>query len=946
MFQATSQAAFLVAALGVSVAISAQAPTAPTNESSFVFLRYETFNPLQGEPEIPATLQSRESDRLFIVQFHGTPQQADRDAIAALGGEVHGYLPDNSYVVRMPGSRRDAVMAQTGVRWVGAYHPAYRIDPEILEVLADGDLGAARYNMVVVDKHNDKPALAAGIQGIGGIVDNEHTGSLLFTATLTAEQLVQTAHFDQVLWIDAWGAPENDVDNARAQSGANYVETQGGYTGNGINLHIYEGILQSHQAFSGPVVNVNSGGQSTGHGTNTAGIVFGDGTGNPQFRGYSPDSGKFYTNYSSVSTSRWQVVSDLINVHNVSHTTASWGDPRTRNYTSVSAEADDIIFDHDIAWTQSQSNAGNQDSRPQAWAKNIFSCGGFGHGNNANPQDDSWQAGNGSTGPAADGRIKPTLAAYYDQIGTTSSNGGYTTNFGGTSGATPIIAGNNALAIDMFTDDSAMPGFGIFGNQLRNPGASKHVNRPHFTTLKCLQVANASQYPFNATSSDNRREHVGWGYPSLERMHDYRDKTFIVDETDILTNGNTMVYSVFVAPGETRFSAVLHYAEPGANPAATITLINNLSLRITAPDSTTYWGNNGLEQGNWSVPGGSEDGINPIECVFVQNPTPGAWTIEVIATSIVQDNHVETAAVDADFGLVVTGGTGQPPTNAFFTTFGVACAGSSSTTSPCVEVNGSGGTLTGLTSNKEFGIIPAQAQADIERFEVFLQSTGGTVSVPAAIYPLLSPTPIATTTITVGPNAAFYEADFGAPVALAGAVFLGVDTSAGNVFVPNLATGNSGAVFSRPNATGSWTFDPSVNRPSYRVYCTAGTVFDVPELGNTGLPILGTSYDITLSNALPSTAAFAVTGLSDQTFNGQSLPAPLPGAPGCDLQVSADATRLVFVDANGAASVSTPVPSNTSFIGVVLFHQWAIADPTKNALGIVVSNSGRAFLGN
>ena len=73
----------------------------------------------------------------------------------------------------------------------------------------------------------------------------------------------------------------------------------------------------------------------------------------------------------------------------------------------------------------------------------------------------------------------------------------YTEIFGGTSGATPIVAGHNILAIDMYTTEVA-PGIGLFGNGLRNPGGSKHSNRPHFTTLMALQVANSSQYSFTA----------------------------------------------------------------------------------------------------------------------------------------------------------------------------------------------------------------------------------------------------------------------------------------------------------------------------------------------------------------------------------------------------------------------------------------------------------------
>jgi len=525
-------------------------------------LRYGKFDPQEQVIDVPAHLQSADTARLWIVQFDGTPTEALRTAVRNAGGEIHGYLPENAYVVRMPKGNHGAVAQIPGVRWVGAYHPAFRLDPEVIAELATGVVPTRRYNVVVVDKRTDKPGLVQKIQGIGGVVDHEQEGSLLLEATLTSAQLLQTLRFDEVLWIDPWSAPENDVDNARIQGGANYVESQGGYTGVGLNAHIYEGIDANHQGYRGTVTNVRSGGASSGHGTNTAGIVFGDGTGGgPQYRGFAPDVGKFYTNYSSVVGSRYQVVQDLINIHDVSHTTASWGGARTFFYTSTSAETDDIIFDHDMAWTQSQSNAGNQDSRPQAWAKNVFSIGGVRHNNNSNPNDDSWAAGGASTGPASDGRIKPTLCAYYDNIGTTSSGGGYTNTFGGTSGATPIVAGHNVLAIEMFTD-------GLFGNQLRNPGGSRHSNRPKFTTLKALQVANAAQYSFTAASSDNRREHQGWGFPDLQSMYDNRNTHFIIDETDVLTQGNSTRWDIAVAPGEDELKICMTHAEPAGNPSA------------------------------------------------------------------------------------------------------------------------------------------------------------------------------------------------------------------------------------------------------------------------------------------------------------------------------------------------------------------------------------------
>jgi hypothetical protein len=407
----------------------------------------------------------------------------------------------------------------------------------------------------------------------------------------------------------------------------------------------------------------------------------------------APDAGKFYTTYGgTVTTSRWQVVSDLVNIHAVSHTTASWGDSQTTQYTSVSAESDDIVFDHDIAWTQSQSNTGNQNSRPQAWGKNIFSIGGVAHGNNSNAGDDSWQAGNASIGPAADGRLKPTLCAYYDQIGTSDrtgsagyASGNWYSNFGGTSGATPIVAGHNVLVIEMFTDE-VVPGFGAFGNQLRVPGGTSHQNRPHFPTLKALQVVSAAQYPVTAGSNDNRREHQGWGFPDLQRMWDYRAKTFLVDETAVITQGQVQSWPIAVQSGEPDLKICLNWSEPAGNPGAGMQLINNLSLRVTSPSGIVYWGNNGLTSGVWSVAGGSEDTHNSIECVFVQNPQAGGWNVEVIATLVAADNHVETPQVDADYGLVVSGGTGTQLQFATFQAFGQGCNVSTQYPNPpCAE---------------------------------------------------------------------------------------------------------------------------------------------------------------------------------------------------------------------------------------------------------------------
>ena len=948
MITTVSRAALLACAVAASV--SAQTPA--RDAATSLRLRYASFDPTLSAPDVPAGLRSDAAQRLRIVQFVGTPDQAGRDLITGLGGQIVSYLPQDSYVVRIDPAGAELLRVGQSVRWVGAYHPAYRLDPELVEGGVLQDPTPRKYDVVVADKRADKPALRQNVLAIGGRVDDLHAGGLLMTVTLTGPQLQLAAGFDQVLWINAWSAPEEDMNNARTQGGGNYIESQAGYTGAGVNAHIYEGVEATHPDFNSPVTNVRSSGNAASHGHCTAGIVFGDGTSNPAVRGMAPDAGKFYTNYGSVSGSRWQVFSDLVNIHDVSHTTASWGGSRTFFYNATSADSDDIVFDHDLAWTQSQSNAGNQDSRPQAWAKNVFSIGGVDHNNNSNPADASWQAGNASIGPASDGRIKPTLCAYYDSIGTSDRTGGsgyssgnWYSNFGGTSGATPIVAGHNVIAIQMFTDE-VVPGFGAFGNQLRVPGGTSHQNRPHFPTLKALQVVSAAQYAFTSGSSDNRREHQGWGFPDLRKMWDLRNKTFIVDETDVLTQGVVRSHAIVVAPGESAFKACLNWNEPPGNPAAAQHLVNNLSLRVTSPSGVVYWGNHNLEDGVWSTPGGSEDTVNSLECVFVQNPAAGTWNVEVLASSVVQDNHVETAGVDIDYGLVVTGGTGSNVTFASFATFGDGCDGSTPVPAPpCQQWNPAGGPLTNQTESDEVVLrIGFSGQQLIESFELYTASVSGApVTVAARLYTgnVPNPNPVAVTTMTVGGTPGFYKATFAIPVSIANACYIGIETSALDVYLPELQFGQFNVAYARPNASSPWTLQ--VLRPAYLVNCQPDYL--EPAMGNTGRPVLGASFDVDLADALPSTFAVLVQGTSDQLYAGGPLPAPLPGAPGCDLLVSADATDFALTDAAGAASLSVTVPNTASLEGLDIFYQWVVLDGPANAVGLVTSNGGKAVLG-
>jgi hypothetical protein len=631
-----------------------------------IMLHSGAFDPLQGVAAVPAAFTAAATNELFLVQFASAPTQADRDALRALGAAVTWYAPHDAYVVRAEPGRVGAIGKLGRVRWVGAFHPAYKLEPALLAALLAGPVQPGRYVIVMVDPKQDEAALVAAIQGAGGAMWRYAGGNLLVEADLSGAQLADVAREDTVLWIQRQTPPGEDMVNARIQGGANYIESLGGHTGKGVRGHIMEGIYPTHPEFAANAWRTAPqsvfSGVATTHGNSTFGEVFSAGV-VAGARGMCPDGQGYFTDYnyvfntaamSNAQNSRYGVVREITDPARpwrVMFQTASWGYPQITAYDARSAEMDWIIHQFDIPICQSQSNTSNQNSRPQAWAKNIISVGALNHLNTSNANDDT-QSGT-SMGPANDGSIKPDLCAYYDQIHTTNGATTYTTNFGGTSGATPMVAGHLGLVLELFTD-------GLFGHPAAPTWQDRFAYKPHFSTAKALLINTARQYdPAVNGAGATSRFRQGWGFPALHDLYDLRNNMLVLDELDVLRQGQARGYWVFVKPSTPQFRATMVYADLAMAPPFTGPhRVNDLNLLVVSPNGTVYNGNNGMATtpvNRYTTPGGAPNTLDTVENVFVQNPLAGLWRVEVSAPLVALDQHVETPAVDADFALVASG---------------------------------------------------------------------------------------------------------------------------------------------------------------------------------------------------------------------------------------------------------------------------------------------------
>ena len=69
--------------------------------SNKLHLRYTAFDPLDGVPEVPQSLNADPSEELYVIQFYTLPLDRYRSDIESFGGVIHGFLRSNALVVQM-----------------------------------------------------------------------------------------------------------------------------------------------------------------------------------------------------------------------------------------------------------------------------------------------------------------------------------------------------------------------------------------------------------------------------------------------------------------------------------------------------------------------------------------------------------------------------------------------------------------------------------------------------------------------------------------------------------------------------------------------------------------------------------------------------------------------------------------------------------------------------
>lgn len=550
------------------------------------------------------------------IQFYETPVQSVQDQFKNRDIQLIEYIPHRTYLAYFPGSTSVDFLRNSGVRAVVPVEGRFKMGQDLKNgTIGDwaqqGDkllvtlefLDFADVNYVISDLANQQIA-----------VYQQYKGANIIDLVIPENCLETLSSQPYVKWLEQIVAPDVlDDYRGRGLHRANGLDSQGGsawdYTGVGVGVLVRDdGIVGPHIDFQGRIDNSLANNQGPSHGDGVAGIMAGAGNLVPSNRGMAAGSDVYVVNY--VANFLDSETQTLINSNAVQITNSSYSNGCNAGYTSIAATVDDQTNNiPTLLHVFSAGNSNNNNCGYGAGSQWGNITGGHKQGKNviatANVFWNGNLVGSSSRGPAADGRIKPDIAANGQNQISTNENNTYQ-SFGGTSGAAPGIAGISAQLYEMYEE--------------------LHGSHPPSALIKAALLNTANDY-------GNVGPDFKFGYGIVNA---HRAGMLINEERhmeDEISQGETNNHSIVVPSGTKQVRFMLYWPDkagaPGANPA----LVNDLDLVVTDPSNDDYLPfilDHTPDPTLLDLPAtNGADHLNNMEQVLINNPAAGTYDLEI-----------------------------------------------------------------------------------------------------------------------------------------------------------------------------------------------------------------------------------------------------------------------------------------------------------------------------
>ncbi len=592
---------------------------------NFTFQNQEISIPANmAEINLKSDLESSQyDDNLYVwMQFNQIPTQEEQNIIQANGVEFINYISHFTYLAKIRANVSKPLLIENGVRGIIPISASMKTT----EDLRKGDINSwaiqGENALLIMTIYDDIPMddIIAQLQIEGVEIVTHYRGYSILEVSIPLNQINSLGVYPFVKYIEETTPPSiKDDTRGRSLHRSNGLDTQTPtgrqYTGLNIGVLVRDdGIVGPHIDFEGRIDNSAASGTGQTHGDGVAGIMAGAGNLDPDMRGMAAGSNIYVSNYTSNFLDA--ATTTGISTGNVQITNSSYSNGCNDGYTSTTVTVDQQAnATPSLLHVFSAGNNGTSDCSYGAGSGWGNITGGHKQGKNviatANLFFDGSLANSSSRGPAYDGRIKPDIAANGQNQMSTDENNDYLT-FGGTSGASPGIAGISAQLYQAYqeTNGGSLPPAALIKATLLNTANDAGNIGPDFK--------------------------FGWGIVNALRagmlIEDGRHLTGSVSQN--VSNS----HNITVPAGTKQVRFMLYWMDPAATNGASTALINDLDLVVSDPSSADYlpWILNPAPNAttlNLPATNGA-DHLNNMEQVVINNPVAGSYTIDVTGFAV------------------------------------------------------------------------------------------------------------------------------------------------------------------------------------------------------------------------------------------------------------------------------------------------------------------------
>ncbi|MGA2606382.1 MAG: CARDB domain-containing protein [Terriglobia bacterium] len=321
-----------------------------------------SFFPQEGNNDIPAGRPQGEvvkgSEHLspYIVQFARPVSSDEWLSLMELGGRPIGPLSSEAIVYLIPDSAVTDLTGLPFVRWVGAWMPEYKLNPDTI--------GRGKPLIYVKPLGCDEPEYLSDLKSLGFGSASEVAGAGLYTITASDADVQRIS---RLWWVKAIFRAPQEMPTGTVNFGAmdsrqfllspnlNYL----GFNGGGVSVGVRDnGVMSTHADLNGIFLGASDLTVQKDHGTHVTGIVAGRGTDSSgSITGVAPGSSVLFRSWANSSDN---LTSDLdafqsnsVEISNHSYLVDC------SNYDSTTEIFDNYAHDHGQLLVVSAGNENN-----------------------------------------------------------------------------------------------------------------------------------------------------------------------------------------------------------------------------------------------------------------------------------------------------------------------------------------------------------------------------------------------------------------------------------------------------------------------------------------------------------------------------------------------------------------------------------------------------------